>query len=126
MLPTSVALTIFAVGASTTLILGIWTWRRLWRHPVTDRYSTLVYRHGVRRFGGLLFVAMTFVMPLFEADSPLGPSVASSRFWGDFVLRAMIGVPLWLWTGYWGGRTLAWITGLRPSASTRDRNRLQK
>jgi hypothetical protein len=125
MLPTSVALTIFAVGACTTLILGIWTWRRLWRHPVTDRYSTLVYRHGVRRFGGLMFVAMTFVMPLFEADSPLGPSVASPRFWGDFVLRAMIGFPLWLWTGYWGGRTLAWITGLRPSASTRDRNRLQ-
>ncbi len=89
MLPTSVALTIFAVGACTTLILGIWTWRRLRRHPVTDRYSTVVYRHGVRHSGGLMFVAMTFVMPLFEADSPLGPSVASPRFWGDFVLRAM-------------------------------------
>jgi hypothetical protein len=122
MLPTSVALTMFALGVSVTLILGIWTWRRLWRHPITDRYSTLVYRHGVRGFGILMFVSMTFVVPLFEADSPLGPSIASPRFWGDFVLRAAIGVPLWLWAGYWWGRTMAWVTGIRPTAPTVDRD----
>jgi hypothetical protein len=114
MLPTWLALTLFALGASVTLLVGLWTWRRLWRHPITDRYSTLVYRHGVRGFGVLMFVTMTFVVPFFEADSPLGPGVASRRFWGDFVLRAMIGVPLWLWAGYWWGRTMAWVTGVRP------------
>jgi hypothetical protein len=116
MLPTWLSLTIFAFGASVVLILDIWTWRRLWRHPITDPYTVVVYRNGVRRLGLFLFVAMTFVVPFFEADSPLGPGVASRRFWGDFVLRTMIGVPVWLWTGYWGGRTIAWVTGLRPSA----------
>ena len=118
MLPASVALTLFAVGACVTLLLGAWTWRRLWRHPITDGYTIVVYRYGVRRLGLLLFVVMTFLVPFFEADSPLGPSVASRRFWGDFVLRAMIGVPLWLWTGYWGGRAMAWVTGLRRGAQT--------
>lgn len=118
MLPTSVALTIFAIGACVTLILDAWTWRRLWRHPITDRYTIVVYRYGVRRLGLLLFVMMTFLVPLFEADSPLGASVASPRFWGDFVLRAMIGIPLWLWTGYWSGRATAWVTGLRAGART--------
>jgi hypothetical protein len=123
MLPAWLAVTLFAFGASVTLILGVWTWRRLWRHPITDPYTVVVYRYGVRCLGLLLFVAMTFIVPLFEADSPLGPSVASRRFWGDFVLRAMIGVPLWLWTGYWGGRTMAWVTGRRPGTPTLDRNR---
>ena len=122
MLPTWLALALFAVGASVTLILDLWTWRRLWRHPITDRYTVVVYRYGVRRIGLLLLVAMTFVVPWFEADSPLGPSVASPRFWGDFVLRAMIGVPLWLWTGYWGGRSVAWVTGIRPGAPKGDDN----
>lgn len=113
---------LFAFGASVTLILGVWTWRRLWRHPIRDYYSTLVYRHGVRGFGVLMLVTMTFVVPLFEADSPLGPSVASRRFWGDFVLRAAIGVPLWLWAGYWWGRIMAWFTGTRPTAPELDRD----
>jgi hypothetical protein len=125
MLPTWFAVTLFALGASVTLILDIWTWRRLWRHPITDPYTVLVYRYGVRRFGLLLFVAMTFVMPLLAPDSPLGPSVASRRFWGDFILRAMVGFPLWLWVGYWVGRTLAWFSGLRPTAPTLERNRPQ-
>ena len=115
MLPTWLALTIFAFGASVTLILGVWTWRRLWRHPITDPYTVVVYRYGVRRLGLLLFIGMTFVVPFFQVDSPLGSSVASRRFWGDFVLRAAIGVPLWLWTGYWAGRTMAWANGLRSS-----------
>ena len=125
MLPTSVALALFAIGAALTLVLGIWTWRRLWRHPITDAYSTLVYRHGVRGFGVLMFLSMTFVVPLFEADSPLGPAVASPRFWGDFVLRAVIGFPLWLWAGYWWGRLMAWFAGVRPNAhpSSRAENR---
>ncbi len=123
MLPTWLALTLFAFGAAVTLILGLWTWRRLWRHPITDRYSTVVYRHGVRGFGVLMLITTTFIAPLFEADSPLGPSVASRRFWGDFVLRAAIGVPLWLWAGYWWGRLMAWFTGTRPSASALDRDR---
>jgi hypothetical protein len=123
MLPTSLALAIFAFGAAVTFILGLWTWRRLWRHPITDRYSTLVYRHGVRGFGVFMFVAMTFVVPLLEADSPLGQGVASRRFCGDFVLRAVIGLPLWLWAGYWCGRAMAWVTGIRPTSSTPGRDR---
>src|SRR5688500_1176034 len=73
MLPTWLALTLSAFGAAVTLILGLWTWRRLWRHPITDRYSTVVYRHGVRGFGVLMLITMTFIAPLF------GPIVRSGQ-----------------------------------------------
>lgn len=115
MLPTSIALTIFALGATLTLLLGIWSWRRLWRHPATDAYSTLVYRLGVRGFGALIFLGLTLVVPVVEANSPLGATLRSSRFWGDVVMGGAIAVPVSLWGGYWWGCSIAWIRGLRPS-----------
>ena len=114
MLPTSIAVTIFALGATLTLALGVWSWRRLWRYPITDVYSALVYRLGVRGFGALIFLAMTVVVPVVEAGSPLGSALRSSRFWGDVVLGGAIALPVSLWGGYWWGRTIAWTRGIRP------------
>ena len=116
MLPTSIAVTIFALGATLTLLLGVWSWRRLWRHPATDAYSALVYRLGVRGVGALIFLGMTVVVPVVEAASPLGSTLRSSRFWGDVVLGGAIALPVSLWGGYWSGRTMAWIRGVRPGA----------
>lgn len=114
MLPTPVAVTIFALGAAAVLALGVWSWRRLWRHPVTDPYSRLVYRRGVRRFGGLLFLVLTLVVPFLEPGALDAATVSSRRFWGDVLLRAVLNVPLCLWAGYWFGRTMAWALGVRP------------
>ena len=126
MLPTLVALGLFVLLASLALVLGVWTWRRLWRHPVgSDPYTVLVYRHGVRGFGVFMFVAMTFVVPLFEAERPLGTALASPGFWGDILLRALIGVPVYLWGGYWWGRAMARFAGLRPTAPALHRDRPQ-
>jgi hypothetical protein len=121
MLPTSIALTLFILGASAVLLLGVWSWRRLWRHPITDSYSTSVYRHGVRGFGGLIFLAMTVVVPFVEAGTPLGPTLRSNRFWGDVVMGGAIAVPIALWGGYWWGRAMAWLRDLRPSAPSANR-----
>jgi hypothetical protein len=114
MLPTPVAVAIFALATTAVLVFGLWSWRRLWRHPITDAYTRLVYQRGVRRFGVLLFVVLTLVVPFFEPGALDGATLASRRFWGDIVMRGVLNAPLCLWVGYWFGRTLAWTRGVRP------------
>jgi hypothetical protein len=63
-----------------------------------------VWRQGVLGYGLAMFFAMTIAMPLFDwmlGERPQGPS--------SWIVRFVIGVPLWLGMGYLFGRGLWWI-----------------
>ena len=124
-MPDAVA-SVFLVAVVVGFVwFSIWTWRRLWRPPITDPYSVLVYRFGVRGFGLFMLAAMTFTPPLSDANNPLRLTLASPDFWSQTLFSAIIGAPMSLWAGYWWGRGMAWFFGVRPAASLLDRDRPQ-
>lgn len=92
---------------------GYRSYRRLWRSAATP-YETVVYRLGVRQWGvgtGLVFSA---VQPAFI----LRGSTTVAPYWIEyaalFLIYLIIGIPIWLWGGYWWGRTMATFFGLSP------------
>jgi hypothetical protein len=89
---------------------GVLTWRRLWRSD-SSRYGRLVYHYGVRWFGLLMWALTSLVLPqrvleYHPGSSPVGLSIA-------MLGSAVLSFPICLWGGYWWGRTMALIFGVR-------------
>jgi hypothetical protein len=94
------------IGASALawVVLSVWTVRRLWQGWSTQ-YQRLVYKFGVRYFGIGCWLAMSIVMPLMQQDEVMSPA-ASAAF------SLFIGFPIFLWAGYFWGRSMARFYGL--------------
>jgi hypothetical protein len=75
---------------------------RLWRRGRTP-WEQLVHDFGVRRVGlwggGFFSVVFPYLRPEGEHSLSIFALQASVCF--------LVGLPLWLWAGYWWGRTMA-------------------
>lgn len=87
------------------LLLGTWSWSRLWRHDATT-WDRLVYRYGVKYLGlwGGLLMAMVMADKVYSAN----------LHYGQKLLIATVGFfPIAPWIGYWWGRSIAELFGVR-------------
>lgn len=84
-------------------------WPRI-RKPPRSAFERLVYHHGVRQFGLLSWVLMAIGSPMHNAlRGTGGPHVTLLRAG----VEALVMLPLCLWTGYWWGRGMAAMFGVK-------------
>ncbi len=93
---------------------GIHSYGRLWREATTP-YETVVYKLGVKQWGLFMWIATSVGGPAIRLMEHV-PSSNLLGFFRSMVLGAIIGFPIFLWGGYWWGRTMASFFGLRPDA----------
>jgi hypothetical protein len=108
----AVLVTILTVVIGGSAWLSVWTHRRLWRHPTSDPYDQLVYRHGVRGFGVFMFVALV-LMPFISPDDDPGITNDFAFVLLQLVFMAVMTWGVALWGGYWWGRAMASFFGLK-------------
>lgn len=89
---------------------------RLWRRGQTP-WERLVYDFGVRRVGvwGGVFSSVAF--PYLRAAGEYSLSILALQASVCF----LVGMPLWLWAGYWWGRTMAALFKVRRAIETDGR-----
>lgn len=91
------------------LAFFVWTVTRLWR-PIDSQYSKVIqYFVRVEGLGGSVVFPIAMSQVDWRVSDPDFP-----RF--VFVATALIGPPLWLWAGYFSGRMLAYLIGVRPDS----------
>ena len=104
-------ITVLIVGA----ILGVMTVRRLWRRG-RNPWERMVYDEGVRRIGigAAVFFPILFPVVLMRTERP----------WFEIALVAawllIVGLPMWLWAGYWWGRTMAAYFKITKTSDTNN------
>ena len=86
-------------------------WFRIWRAPQTA-YEQIVYRQGARGWGLMMWLAMAIAFPLYD-------SVRAHHALKGILLyvgfRAILEFPMSLWFGYWWGRAMAAVFGVKDS-----------
>jgi hypothetical protein len=88
-------------------VFSIWTIQRVWLPSTCDRYSRLVHGYGVKRWGIATWLAVSLV----------GPAILPPGWRGllDYLKEAIfvlfLGLPLWLWGGYFWGAMMAKFLG---------------
>jgi hypothetical protein len=107
------ALLLAAVAAGTGGMarLGVWAWRRLWREGVGE-WEHLVHGRGVCQFGAgmaVLVPMLTLAGVSHEGATAADAVLALLRLWTATVCY----LPLALWTGFWWGKVLAQVNGVR-------------
>ena len=112
-------LSLVAIVLAVLALLGVLSWRRLWRRGC-DPYEQVVYDYGVRGFGWLGILAM----PVMQAAGSIDRSwreLLSFEGAVTFVIMwafaLILWLPLGLWGGYGWGRSMAMFFGLKPSSS---------
>jgi hypothetical protein len=106
--------------ATYVLWWGIRTCRALWRRG-TSRWGVLVYNYGVRLFGGMAAIGITFIGGYVGATvaAVSDADVTRCMIAGAF-LAAIFGIPVALGMGYWWGCEMARFYGLEPDADRPD------
>jgi len=107
------ALLLAAIAAGTGGMerLGVATWRRLWRDG-DGEWEHLVHGRGVRHFGSgvaLLVPMLTLAGVPHEGTTAADATLVLLRLWTAYVCY----LPLALWTGFWWGKVLAQLNGVR-------------
>ena len=97
-MPTVYVIGTLVVSAALTII----SLPRLWRRGRTP-WARLVYHFGVRGVGLLGGVFSSVLFSYLRAPGEYSPSVLALQAVACF----LIGLPLWLWAGYWWGRMMA-------------------
>jgi len=103
----------YLVASAGLALLARWTWRRLWRRG-RNRWEHLVYDHGVRRVGALMWVLSTLYLPISNAWER-GIPILSALVLSTVLLQGLVGVTTCLWLGYWAGRIMAALLGVPRS-----------
>ena len=65
----------------------------------------MVYRFGVRHVGMIAWPIFAILFALRQNDESMAPPLSAA-------VMLFIGFPIWLWAGYWWGRTMARVFGL--------------
>ena len=103
----SVTVGLLAVGGILWLAFTGWTLRRVWRTADTP-FGRMVYGLGVRGLGLTTWAVWTVLMTLWNTSNiPVRWRASAAAF---------IGLPLWLWAGYFWGREMARFFGRSPPA----------
>ena len=107
-MPTISAVVVFGLVFIAISLANILTYRRLWR-PATSPYDAIVYARGVKQFGLSTWLAMTFLLPLYQWHEYRTLAGLAERI----AIGGMVGFSLGLWGGYAWGTVMAAAWGIR-------------
>jgi len=106
--PIDPLLVFLALWSGLSGFFGVKAWRRLWRAGRTP-LERMVYDHGVRGFGALMYLVTpltVLLICLFVLDLPRGLSEFAFLAALEFTVL-MIALPLWLCGGYLFGNIMS-------------------
>jgi hypothetical protein len=99
-----------------SLVMTIVTLPNLWRRGTTP-WGRLVYRYGVRGAGLWGGVFFSILLPNLRAGDEHSFETSVLHAFVCF----LVGLPLWLWMGYWWGRTMAAFFNIPRTAEGSER-----
>jgi hypothetical protein len=111
--PRSWLLPIMVLCFSFISLWGLWSWPRVWAR--TEGPDSKRLRAAIYGWGAFMLICTSWVGALGTTSTPWTTAIQGRDFLADFLVRALIGWPVWLWAGYWWGRlTVGAITRIGP------------